>query len=205
MDAEQLRVWIEDELRTQQWVADRLGVCRQTISKWCQRYGVRAQRTGPRSGPGHPNWAGGRLIDKDGYVLVYCPGHPAARAPRRSYVLEHRLVMEAHLGRSLGPEEVVHHRNRDKQDNRLENLSLYHSNADHLRDELTGKVPAWSQAGRQAILEGARRVPTDQQRARMSIAQSGRPRVSEQTREKMRASARRAAAGRRRDDKGRFV
>ncbi len=37
---------------------------------------------------------------------------------------EHRLLMEKHLGRRLNRNEVVHHINEDRRDNRLENLRV---------------------------------------------------------------------------------
>lgn len=38
--------------------------------------------------------------------------------------MEHRLAMELHLKRLLRRDEVVHHKNGDRQDNRLANLEL---------------------------------------------------------------------------------
>ena len=79
-------------------------------------------------GEGNPNWKEGRII-VDGYVYLYTPNHPFSTKDR--YVAEHRLVMEKYLGRFLKPEEIVHHRNKNKSDNRIENLELVESTGKH--------------------------------------------------------------------------
>jgi len=61
-------------------------------------------------------------INHHGYIMVKKPGHPTADS--KGYICVHRLIMEEHLGRFLNPGEIVHHKNRDRRDNRIENLEL---------------------------------------------------------------------------------
>jgi len=67
-------------------------------------------------------WSIQGLVSKGDYTYAIVPEHPTAI--KYGYVLEHRIVMENHLGRLLEPDEIIHHRNGDKKDNRIENLSL---------------------------------------------------------------------------------
>jgi len=152
---EQIRQWIADG-KTHKWIGEQLGVRAVQISKVCKKHGIKCQRTGPRAGAGHPEWKGGRVIEKKtGAVLIYSPGHPCQRKNTK-YIYEHRLVMEQHLGRYLRPDEVVHHKNKNTSDNRIENLELFASNSEHLRKELNGKVPNWTEDGKHRISEGVR-------------------------------------------------
>lgn len=73
-----------------------------------------------------PNWRGGKT--KNIYVYIHKPDHPRSK---NGYVAEHILVMEKHLGRFLTKIEQIHHKNFNKEDNRLSNLRLMSSNSDH--------------------------------------------------------------------------
>lgn len=136
-------------------VAKELGYGRTTVYKACHRFGIQLRPKGFQKGDQHCQWKGGRHHDKSGYVLVHRPDHPNAN--HSGYVREHRLVMEQHLGRYLTADEVVHHKNDIRDDNRIENLELFAENREHLAETLNGKRPQWSANGRKKILETARR------------------------------------------------
>lgn len=82
------------------------------------------------SGEKNPAWKGGRIYDKDGYVLIWMPDHPNRN--NDNYVREHRLVYEKYLGRYLTQQEEIHHINGIKDDNRLQNLNKFLKN-EHCR------------------------------------------------------------------------
>ena len=75
------------------------------------------------------NWRGGTTKHTEGYLCVYLPEHE--HASQTGYITEHRLVMEKYLGRILTKEEVVHHRDGNRLNNRINNLILFPSNSAH--------------------------------------------------------------------------
>ena len=85
---------------------------------FCSAECYHKSRVGYRS----TNWKGGRKITSQGYVEVYKPDHP--NSDSMGYVKEHRLVMSKILGRALSKKEIVHHINKDRTDNRPENLEV---------------------------------------------------------------------------------
>lgn len=99
-----------------------------------QRDNVQKGRIVRLKGNQHSRWKGGRTISASGYIQIHGPDHPYKCS--KGYVMEHRLVVEKSLGRYLTSDEIVHHLNGRKTDNRLENLAVV---SRHNHDKLTIK------------------------------------------------------------------
>lgn len=103
------------------------------------------------TGSNNPAWTGGLTYFKrkgkyanQSIKYVRCPTAFLAMARKDGYVMEHRLLVAMELGRPLLRTECVHHANHDATDNRLENLLLFASNADHKRHEHGQAIePLW--------------------------------------------------------------
>jgi hypothetical protein len=80
----------------------------------CQMHVTRMDRHGHTNDPAPPSFR--YTKGSSGYVEIWVDG---------ALKKEHRLVMEAHLGRPLLKSESVHHINGVRDDNRLENLELW--------------------------------------------------------------------------------
>ncbi len=77
---------------------------------------------------------GGTGVYRRGYVLVrlLSTDFYAPMMTKEGYVYEHRLVMSKHLGRLLLKQEVIHHKNGIKDDNRIGNLQLLSNASSHV-------------------------------------------------------------------------
>lgn len=75
------------------------------------------QSRGHNQGAANGRWKGGKIFNKalGRWMVSRGDGVLVGRS---------RVVMREHLGRNLGREEVVHHINGDKTDDRIENLQL---------------------------------------------------------------------------------
>jgi hypothetical protein len=110
------------------------GLTGRAVANQLRRHGLQApDGHGRRVYPRHER------VNFAGYWMLHRPDHPAA--DKRGRVMEHRIVMEEKIGRYLRREEVVHHMNHVKDDNRPENLMLMPDASAHLREHYPKGAP----------------------------------------------------------------
>lgn len=100
------------------------GYCRRHYSQW-KRHGriISAERMlGPRVGQ----------RKKGGYIYFLRPEHP--NADKRGYVKRSWLVWEENTGHTVTPPEVIHHKNKIRDDDRFENLELVSNKSAHVKE-----------------------------------------------------------------------
>ena len=86
---------------------------------YCMNHHSRFRRGLPFDHPLLKQPVGTRVALSTGYVKV------KVDFDQSKWMLEHRLVMGRHLGRSLYAHEQVHHRDGDRANNDIENLELW--------------------------------------------------------------------------------
>ena len=98
-----------------------------SIFTFLRKSGILIRDKGFKKGKDNPSWNNG-ISNHCGYVMVSNTTHPRARG---GFIEEHVLIMENKIGRMLKKGEVVHHVNRNKQDNRPDNLMLFKNRKEH--------------------------------------------------------------------------
>ena len=76
-------------------------------------------------------WKIEKIVSKGDYNYAIVKDHP--KATKNGYVLEHRIVIENQLKRLLKDDEVIHHKNGIKKDNRPETLEVL-INSEHSKE-----------------------------------------------------------------------
>ena len=69
------------------------------------------------------------MLEINGYPIIYNPN--SKHANKDGYMYEHIYVAEQKLGRELNDDEVVHHRDFNRNNNSPDNLIVFKTKSDH--------------------------------------------------------------------------
>lgn len=111
--------------------------------------GAELLKTRDFAGKNNPAWKNGKTKMASGHMAINKNG---------GKILEHRHIMEQHLGRKLTKTEVVHHKNGIKDDNRIENLEVM-TQSEHTKLHINKgdiKIDYWT--GRQFSKEHKKKI-----------------------------------------------
>lgn len=117
--------WLEEQYITKSLslreIAKICNTNHKTIDYWIKKFGFVKHPVGDRPGNKSANWKTG-IIKTYGYIAVKINGH---------YIPQHRIVAATILKRGLRKGEVVHHIDRDRKNNKPENLYVFKTQAEH--------------------------------------------------------------------------
>lgn len=143
------------------WKEKKCSYCGDVITKRESRRlfcGVKCQAKA-MTGSGNPIWKGGRKKHGE-YTMLLVKGHPMS--DRHGYIFEHRYVLEQDLvsrnietnllvtingQKYLNPSVIVHHKNHNKSDNRIENLHPVLSQKEHFHFNYCPHCPHCNKSG----------------------------------------------------------
>jgi len=110
------------------------------------------------AGKGHPRYNANKITSHGYRIVIVGVGHPLDIG--NGYAYEHRKVMSEKIGRWVTNDEIVHHIDRDKLNNNIDNLEITtraehnreHIMTDNKRDGSTGRFTGKHAAG--SLLDG---------------------------------------------------